>query len=274
VLSRLLQQTTGTSEEIRKAIVEGSLTMVDVLKVGLASLSKSKARNRAASPTPARTTPEQDGDSSTAILPRKDQIYLIVDDPTEHPPRLPSPRVTSVNMKQLCSVAASRKNAEMFGATFEQLINPVMFSPFHDTAPTMLDCNLSFPEQWAHLTPDMQPVPAQLRHRHHLWVDTLPSPTLRQRLLECIAFKLIDGNDFCGDLLKDGLICWGSSIPGMDARSGSGAPWDVRSWEAQPWFMRKWWYVLGGREGELFRSSCWWSQMRGSHPGRTRLDAP
>lgn len=74
---------------------------------------------------------------------------------------------------------------------------------------------------------------------------------------------MIDEDDLCADLQNDGLICWGSSLGGGSAAMGSGAPWDARSWEAQSWFLRKWWILIGGAEGEIYKQTRWWCEMRG-----------
>jgi hypothetical protein len=74
---------------------------------------------------------------------------------------------------------------------------------------------------------------------------------------------MIDEDELCLDLLNDGLICWGSSIGGGNKAIGSGAPWDPRSWEAQSWFMKKWWIVIGGVEGEIYKQTEWWCELRG-----------
>lgn len=74
---------------------------------------------------------------------------------------------------------------------------------------------------------------------------------------------MIDEDELCDDLQKDGLICWGSTLGGGNDATGSGAPWDLRSWEAAPWFMKKWWILIGGKEGEIYQQTRWWCEMRG-----------
>ena len=71
---------------------------------------------------------------------------------------------------------------------------------------------------------------------------------------------MIDEDEICTDLENDGLIC---CLGGGSAAVGSGTPWDIRSWEAQDWFMKKWWIVIGGAEGEVYKQTLWWREMRG-----------
>lgn len=102
-------------------------------------------------------------------------------------------------------------------------------------------------------------------YRHHPYIDVLPFPTFRERLitLACAKEPTIDEDELCKDLENDGLICWGSSLGGGSTAVGSGAPWDIRSWEAQGWFMKKWWILIGGAEGEIYKQTQWWCEMRG-----------
>jgi hypothetical protein len=103
-----------------------------------------------------------------------------------------------------------------------------------------------------------------MRYPHPCYADTLPFASVRQRLIGMLNCDppLLDADDLCKDLVRGGLICWGSSISG-DARKGSGAPWDCRSWEAQPWFLKKWWLMVGGSDGVIFKQTRWWHEFRG-----------
>jgi hypothetical protein len=196
-------------------------------------------------------------------LSRTDQIYLISNSIVDQASYLSDLRTNCIRVQQLSSVAAIRLNGEMLGISFSRLCDPETISPLYspgERAGTAM-CAQTF----HHTSPDLRPIAAQRRHSHHPWIDTMPSPTLRHRLLECLSTDppLVDEDDFCGDLKDGGLICWGSTRSPVNTAYGSGAPWDVRSWEAQPWFLQKWWFLLGGKEGELFQTSKWWREMRG-----------
>ncbi|OIW22421.1 hypothetical protein CONLIGDRAFT_638340 [Coniochaeta ligniaria NRRL 30616] len=109
----------------------------------------------------------------------------------------------------------------------------------------------------------LRPLPSQRTISHHPYIDSLPFPSFRRRALAALSTDppLLDEDDLCIDLmLKDGLVCWGST--GQNG-SDHGTPWDSRSWEAKEWFLRKWWWLVGGQDGELYVSSRWWASQRG-----------
>ena len=120
------------------------------------------------------------------------------------------------------------------------------------------------------LKPDLRPTKEQITISHPSYVDCLPFPEVRSRIIELLAHDppLFDEDEFWHDVEKDALMCWGSiSVrPGNHTAAG-GAPWDARSWEAKTWFLAKWSFVVGGEDGELSRSSAWWREMRGVSQG-------
>ena len=263
ILSRLLQEDDRFDDTTRRSITSGALTVHDILKAGLYALSKSDKSQGA--PSQPMLQSLQDASPGTRPILRTDKILVIENKMQEHAHSLPDLHANCIRIKQLSGVAAIRCNAEVLGITFEQLCNEDTESPFHDTSVTggaeIAACAASF----QHVSPDLRPTAAQIRHRHHPWIDTIQSPTLRQRLIECISLDppVVDEDDFCQDLENDGLVCWGSTVGRADVPRGSGAPWDVRSWEVQPWFLGKWWFVIGGSNWELFQASRWWNEIRG-----------
>jgi hypothetical protein len=172
-------------------------------------------------------------------------------------------------MKQFLMIAALRANAELLEVTFQQLTDPDSVSPFYGG-----DFSTSTKEavevagvdaQFVHLKPDLRPTVAQLKRPHHPYMDLFPCPIFRQRMIELTTAEppIIDEDDFCRDIEKDGIICWGSQRSGDHAAAGSGAPWDMRSWEMEPWFLKKWWFVIGGADGAFYQQSRWWREVRG-----------
>jgi uncharacterized protein DUF3425 len=123
---------------------------------------------------------------------------------------------------------------------------------------------------FACLKRDLRPTKEQITMPHPGYIDALPWPDVRSRIIELLAHDppLFDEEQFWTDIENDGLRCWGSVAvrPGQQTM-GSGAPWDARSWEAKTWFLAKWSFVVGGEEGELSRSSLWWREMRGVGQG-------
>ncbi|KAJ9144486.1 hypothetical protein NKR23_g5954 [Pleurostoma richardsiae] len=105
----------------------------------------------------------------------------------------------------------------------------------------------------------LTPTPLQVSELHHPWIDLLPWPTLRDRILHLSAGDLIDEDDLCHDIAefdttqgsseKAALIVWG-------------APWDPRGWEASPSFLRKWGWILEDCE-EILEATNYWREKRG-----------
>lgn len=107
----------------------------------------------------------------------------------------------------------------------------------------------------------LKPTALQITSFHHPWLDLIPFPTMRERLLKLLSMTppMIDVMEFKSDVfLKNGLFCWRAS-----EKNGSGQPWDMRSWEAEPWFLRKWWMLMGGEDADIWNQTRWWRSMRG-----------
>ncbi|KAI0427935.1 hypothetical protein F5Y09DRAFT_332972 [Xylaria sp. FL1042] len=125
--------------------------------------------------------------------------------------------------------------------------------------------DVPIPPQALHCTkPDLFPTPAQIAIPHHPSFDVIPWPAFRSNA--CIALAqnppLIDDDELCLDLMNDGVRCWGSTTGASLHGRGQGVPWDQRSWEAAPWFLEKWAMLTGGRNGDMWKNSEWWSSMR------------
>jgi Domain of unknown function (DUF3425) len=117
---------------------------------------------------------------------------------------------------------------------------------------------------------DLRPTKEQITTPHPGYIDVLPFPEVRSRIIELLANDppLFDEDEFWHDIENDALMCWGSiSLRPGNHSSPGGAPWDARSWEAKTWFLAKWSFVVGGEDGELSRSSSWWREMRGVSQG-------
>jgi hypothetical protein len=128
----------------------------------------------------------------------------------------------------------------------------------------------SVQDTFAYLKRDLRPTREQITISHPAYLDALPFPCMRARLIELSATDspMFDQNEMMMDLAGGGLVCWGSvsTRPGA-APAGGGAPWDSRSWEAKTWFLAKWSFIVGGDDSELSRSSEWWREMRGIGQG-------
>lgn len=259
-LSDVLKDTSDVDEDVLRRVVSREITIQDILKAGLAALSTVPRAEQ--DPPPVSAT--QNAILRTRSALRTDKILIMRNQQQEHARYLPDIYANCLSVRQFSVVAAARANAEVLGISFSQLTDPEAESPFyrgHESMPTK-----ELPD-WANVrnrSPCLHPTPSQFRHSHHPYIDVIPFPTFRQRLIDLLSMDppMVDEDELCDDF-SSGLICWGFSTPGENDATGSGAPWDLRSWEAQPWFLKKWWIVVGGTEGELFQQSKWWHEMRG-----------
>jgi hypothetical protein len=143
--------------------------------------------------------------------------------------------------------------------------NDCVDSPFFRSSMSESAAKKACGKEFSYLKTDLRPCVTQLTHMHHPYIDVLPFPTFRERVIKLayVDQPIIDEEDLHNDVSNDGLICWGSSMGGECGAIGSGAPWDIRSWEAQPWFLNKWWILLGGVEGQVYKQTQWWREIRG-----------
>jgi hypothetical protein len=262
IIGQLLQQEgIVLDEKTRRQISENKIGLQSILKAGLKALSHETLVGADSS------TPHDNGEgcatSSTHL--RTDKILVLRNANQEYVASVPDIRQNNIRIKQVLFVAACVTNASSLGLPLEALNCDSTASPFfRDSASesaAKMACLSDFPD----VKTNLRPCAAQLMYKHHPYIDVLPFPTFRERLIKlaCAQEPMIDEDELCKDLENDGLICWGSSLGGGSAVKGSGAPWDIRSWEAQDWFMKKWWILIGGAEGEIYKQTQWWCEMRG-----------
>ncbi|KIN09148.1 hypothetical protein OIDMADRAFT_108131 [Oidiodendron maius Zn] len=201
--------------------------------------------------------------SSTQL--RTDKILAVQNSNKAYVAPLPDIHRNNIRIKQLLFVAACVANASLLGLPIEGLDCDSAESPFFRNCISESAAKDSCLNDFLHLNTYLRPSATQLTICHHPYIDVLPFPTFRERLirLACSDQPIINEDELCNDLENDGLICWGSSLGGGSSAVGSGAPWDIRSWEAQDWFVKKWWILIGGVDGEIFKQTQWWREMRG-----------
>ena len=262
IIGQLLQQEgLVPDEKTRLQILEKKIDLQSILKAGLNALSHETLVDVDCS----TSYGNREGCATDGTQLRTDKILVLQDANKESVASLPDIRRNNIRIKQVQFVAACVANASSLGLSLEGLNCDSGKSPFfrdsvsESTAKTA--CLGDFPDVKTHL----RPCATQLMYRHHPYIDVLPFPTFRERLIKlaCAEEPMVDEEEMCKDLENDGLICWGSSLGGGSAATGSGAPWDIRSWEAQDWFMKKWWILIGGAEGEIYKQTRWWREMRG-----------
>ncbi|KAF4453909.1 hypothetical protein F53441_3434 [Fusarium austroafricanum] len=141
----------------------------------------------------------------------------------------------------------------------EKLIQQELLDDGDEVTEQAAKMRLILKDYLKNIQPDLVPTQAQLTMPHHPTLDLIPWPKFRSKAITAVHSDppSIDREDFCLDLLNDGLRCWGSangsSLP-------SAAPWDAQNWEAAPWFLDKWKHLTDGRDGDEWKISArWWS---------------
>ena len=262
IIGQLLQQESLVlDEKTRLQILEKKIDLQSILKAGLKALSHKTLVDVDCSTSHGN----REGCANNSTQLRLDKILVLQNANKEYVASLPDIRRNNIRIKQVLFVAACVANASSLGLSLDGLGCESTESPFFrnsvSESAAKTACLSDFPDVKTHL----RPCATQLMYRHHPYIDVLPFPTFRERLIKlaCAEEPMIDEDEMCKDLENDGLICWGSSLGGGSAATGSGAPWDIRSWEAQDWFMKKWWILIGGAEGEIYKQTRWWREMRG-----------
>jgi hypothetical protein len=175
---------------------------------------------------------------------------------------LPDPQANMITVSKMSLYAACMENARMMGISRESAFEENRESPFYQAFLCSNDV-ATVKAQFSYLAPDLRPSTAQIQNRHFLWIDLLPFPEFRDRLLALkqVGESIFDESELCHDIDEGGVICWG--------RNGHnfGSPWDRRNWELKHEFLKKWWMITGGADGELWKQSRWWAETRGEKWG-------
>jgi hypothetical protein len=261
IIGRLLEQE-GISfdEKTKLQLLEKKITLRNILEAGLKALSHEIPLEVVCSSSHAGQ-----GCAINATKLRTDKILVLKNANTEYTTPLPDIRKNHIRIKQVMFTAACIANASSLGFTLGGEDCDEIESPFFRDTISESAAKTVCLREFTDLNTYLRPTATQMMHRHHPYIDVLPFPTFRERVIKlaCVEEPMIDEDDLCADLQNDGLVCWGSSLGGGSSAMGSGAPWDLRSWEAQPWFLKKWWILIGGAEGEIYKQTQWWCEMRG-----------
>lgn len=228
-------------------------SLEDILTVGIRTLSEAERQPNGTRANSSSTDPENEPQQTLT--------------PTTHLEHceIPDIHMNSIQLTTISFVAACAANAAMLGLSLETLLDKTTQSPFYLAQMTNEPRGTANVGQFAHLKPMLRPSTLQLSHPHHPYLDILPSPVLRNRIIQLLQIQPppFDPDQLCQDLRSDGLICWGSTRRDRRDAVGSGAPWDIRSWEIKPWFLKKWWMLFDGPDCEMYQHSRWWCELRG-----------
>lgn len=193
---------------------------------------------------------------------------------------LPSPRLNYLQLQKLNFYAARIQNAlhiglPLFLACKEEEISPwywlTQFSILvssTSTADQLIDLPIPRPAQnkpcfnmALDIISDLAPTPLQRSRPHSMYLDMIPFPIFRDRVITLITMEppAFDEDELKRDIENDGLMVWGTGQGSME-RSASLVR-DRRNWECADWFLRKWRLLVCG--SGLDEQSQWWRRMRG-----------
>jgi hypothetical protein len=126
--------------------------------------------------------------------------------------------------------------------------------------------------------PSLSPLPLQTSKPHYPYLDLIPIPALRERLL--IAHDLVDGMSLHVSFPKSTLSVRPFKMSGCsalistfqfagqemwndlssDVRVWGTNPWEESAWEIDERFATKWWFLMGD---EVLRGTNVWRGARG-----------
>lgn len=92
----------------------------------------------------------------------------------------------------------------------------------------------------------LMPTPLQSKVPHYPYLDLLPIPALRNKLL--MANDIIEVREMWRDLSVGEVKVWGNT------------PWEEAGWEIGERFAMKWWFLM---DDEVLVSTKFWRRMRG-----------
>ncbi|KAF4973675.1 hypothetical protein FZEAL_9267 [Fusarium zealandicum] len=115
----------------------------------------------------------------------------------------------------------------------------------------------------------LRPTLAQVLIPHHVSLDLIPLPFLRERaiMLSAAMPHAFNTWELKVDIYeRGGLTIWRHGQLEARGKSTRGSssyhPWDMKSWEAAPWFLDKWSLAIGGEESEFHNQSIGWQVVR------------
>jgi hypothetical protein len=110
---------------------------------------------------------------------------------------------------------------------------------------------------------DLVPTPLQYSHPHELYIDIIPFPVFRDRVITLLSMNppAFDEDELKRDIEADGLMVWGTGNVANQGKGTSEFVRDKRNWECAKWFTTKWKLLVSGSGME--EQSLWWRRMRG-----------
>ncbi|KAJ2981341.1 hypothetical protein NQ176_g2080 [Zarea fungicola] len=116
---------------------------------------------------------------------------------------IPDIHMNTIHLTSLSFVAACAANAEMVGVSVEALFDKNGQSPFFKAQAVSRGPPTN---QFSSIKPLLRPSAAQLDYPHHPYLDVLPFPAFRSRIIQLLQIQPLpfDPADLCHDLRSDG----------------------------------------------------------------------
>ncbi|KAF2789394.1 hypothetical protein K505DRAFT_420514 [Melanomma pulvis-pyrius CBS 109.77] len=244
VVKHVLEQEPGDDVDgLMDFAITKQLDLKTIILAGLKALAPQKGSSvvcQIVDPGPGRSPSSQT--SHQPVFPSPDVV-----------PFLPSPLGNGISLRRQALREVYYQNAQAIGLSLEDIMLPGCSSPFSAPLSTPLT---SIPA--SSVPPDLRPTPSQLQFSHHAFIDLIPFPWFRDRVivLSSLDPPAFDRAELKLDILNGGLVCWKSRA------RGAGQPWDRRSWEIAPWFLEKWGWLIEERR-QVEEQSRWWRELRG-----------
>lgn len=234
---------------------------------------------------PSRSGSDESGHSAPGVVLQVSPDSSLCHSPPSHEglgsQHLPDPHASNIRLMQTTLTLATLHNARRMGFDLARVAacGADYISPFYRpdadlrTDPQSLFAPTDITKS---LPPNLRPTLAQILVPHHVGLDLIPIPMLRDRaiLLSVTKPDKVDLLDLKMDIFqRGGLMVWCSPAQRGDnilddsweceaLEAKDWVPWNWRCWEAAPWFLRKWAIAVDGDEGELGRQSRWWKTVR------------
>lgn len=136
------------------------------------------------------------------------------------------------------------------GSNFITLTSITALSAFESNAHLLLlSCEATLPRIFdptdLHMPASLTPTQLQKQIPHPSFVDILPFPGVRNRLLRSL--NVIELESLTEDLILDSFRVWGQ------------VSWDSTGWEVSENFARKWWFLL---DEQILATTNFWRRQR------------
>ncbi|KAJ0421651.1 hypothetical protein BJY00DRAFT_311957 [Aspergillus carlsbadensis] len=177
VLDQVMQEIDGVDETVYSRIISNEISISQIVQAGLRQVLTNPPQN----PPPASNDTSSKGGLETTL--RTDKILVPENSMQVHADALPDIYANHLRLKQFTAIAALRASAEAIGLSFEVLTDPDAESPFYRESISKDAAEMMIKDEFDNVVPHLRPTIAQIRHSHHPYLDALPFPTLRGRII-------------------------------------------------------------------------------------------